>query len=92
MGAFPPNVTDTTIVHIRKVDNPRGMKDLRSILCEMLYTRFYLKVLVIRMREVIDKCVSEEQFGFVPGRSIMDNALVLVEVLHFLKCKRKGKK
>jgi len=33
-----------------------------------------------------------EQAAFVPSRSIMDNALTAFEILHYMKCKHKGKK
>lgn len=34
--------------------------------------------------------MSEEQSTFVPGRSIIDNALIAIELIHYLKCKKKG--
>lgn len=36
--------------------------------------------------------MSKEQSTFVPGRSIIDNALVVSKILHYLKCKRNGRK
>jgi hypothetical protein len=34
--------------------------------------------------------VSEEQSAFVEGRSILDNALIAIEVIHALKRKTRG--
>ncbi|PNY09255.1 ribonuclease H [Trifolium pratense] len=41
-------------------------------------------------KDCLDKCVSEEKSAFVEGRSIIDNALIAIEVVHALKRKTKG--
>jgi len=40
---------------------------------------------------VLDKCISINQSAFVPGRSILDNAMVAIEIVHYMKAKAKGK-
>lgn len=90
-GRFPTNLNDTNIVLIPKCDDPKTMKDLRPIsLCNVLY-KIVSKVLANRLRKVINKCISEEQSAFVEGRSILDNALIAIELIHYMKCKTKGK-
>nr|ABN08038.1 RNA-directed DNA polymerase (Reverse transcriptase) [Medicago truncatula] len=90
-GSFPPELNATHIVLAPKGDNPEYMKDLRPIsLCNVLY-KIISKVLANRLRPLIDKWISTEQAAFVPSRSIMDNAITAFEVLHCMKCKRKGK-
>ncbi|MCI64917.1 replication protein A 70 kDa dna-binding subunit, partial [Trifolium medium] len=37
------------------------------------------KLLANRLRDCLDKCVSEEQSAFIEGRSILDNALIAIE-------------
>lgn len=59
-------------------------------LCNIAY-KILAKALANRLAKVISKCVSEEQSTFVAGRSIIDNALIASEVVHYLKCKRNGK-
>jgi hypothetical protein len=84
-GYFPSSLNETNICLIPKCDNPISMKDMRPIsLCNVLY-KMVSKVLANRLKECIDKCVSEEQSAFVEGRSILDNALIAIEVLHSLK-------
>lgn len=84
---FSSVVNDTTIALIPKVDYPQGMKDYRPIsLCNVAY-KILSKVLANRLNEVLENCVSKEQLTFVPGRSIIGNALVAYENLHFMKSK-----
>ncbi|KAK2383934.1 hypothetical protein QL285_071338 [Trifolium repens] len=89
-GYFPSNLNDTNICLIPKCDNPTSMKELRPIsLCNVLY-KMVSKVLANRLKVCLDKCVGEEQSAFIEGRSILDNALIAIEVVHALKRKTKG--
>jgi len=48
------------------------------------------KVLVNRLKLIHHKCISDNQSAFVPDRSILDNAMVAIEILHFMKTKTQG--
>lgn len=66
------------------------MKDLRPIvLCNAVY-KIVAKVLANRLKGVLEEYISASQSAFVPGRSILDNALVAIEVIHYMKAKTKG--
>jgi hypothetical protein len=89
-GYFPTSLNDTNICLLPKCDNPVSMKDMRPIsLCNVLY-KMVSKLLANRMKRCLDKCVAEEQSAFVEGRSIIDNALIAIEVIHALQRKVKG--
>ncbi|CAJ2636477.1 unnamed protein product [Trifolium pratense] len=91
-GAFPPSLNSTNIALIPKGDSQASMKDWRPIsLCNVLY-KIVAKVLANRLKPILEKCISENQSAFVPGRSILDNATAAIEIIHYMKSKTKGKK
>ncbi|GAU23029.1 hypothetical protein TSUD_336770 [Trifolium subterraneum] len=91
-GFFPSSLNETNICLIPKCENPISMKDMRPIsLCNVLY-KVVSKLLANRLKGCLDKCVSEEQSAFVEGRSILDNALIAIEVIHALKRRTRGRK
>ncbi|KAK2438202.1 hypothetical protein QL285_023013 [Trifolium repens] len=91
-GFFPSSLNETNICLIPKCDNPTVMKDLRPIsLCNVLY-KMVSKVLANRLMYCLEKCVSEEQSAFIEGRSILDNALIVVEIINALKRRTRGRK
>jgi hypothetical protein len=91
-GYFPSSLNETNICLIPKCDNPASMKDLRPVShCNVLY-KMVSKLLANRIKACLEKCVSEEQSAFVEGTSILDNALIAIEVIHALKRKTKGRK
>jgi len=86
-GQFPPDLNITNIALIPKGSTQVSMKGWRPIaLCNVLY-KIILKVLANRLKKVLPKCIPDNQSAFVPGRSILDNAMVAIEVLHFMKAK-----
>ncbi|GAU34899.1 hypothetical protein TSUD_144300 [Trifolium subterraneum] len=91
-GFFPSSLNDTNICLIPKCENPVSMKDMRPIsLCNVLY-KMVSKLLANRLKMCLEKCVSEEQSAFIEGRSILDNALIAIEVIHALKRKTTGRR
>jgi hypothetical protein len=91
-GYFPSSLSETNICLIPKCENPTTMKDMRPIsLCNVLY-KMISKLLANRLKCCLEKCISEEQSAFIEGRSILDNALIAIEVLHALKRRTRGMK
>jgi len=89
-GQFPPDLNITNIALIPKGSSQVSMKDWRPIaLCNFLY-KIISKVLANRLKNVLSQCISDNQSAFVPGCSILDNAMVAIEVLYFMKAKTRG--
>lgn len=91
VGEFPPMFNDANIVFISKVDDPTLTQDLRpKALCNVIY-KIISKVLANRLKNVLHKYISAEKSTFVANRSILDNIMVAIEVIHHMKCKVQGK-
>ncbi|GAU34086.1 hypothetical protein TSUD_255820 [Trifolium subterraneum] len=89
-GYFPSTLNETNICLIPKCDSPQSVKDFRPIsLCNVLY-KMVSKLLANRLKHFLDKCISEEQSAFIEGRSIIDNALIAIEIIHTLKRRTRG--
>jgi len=89
-GHFPLDLNITNIALIPKGSMQVSMKDWRPIeLCIVLY-KIISKVLANRLKKVLLKCLSDNHSAFIPDRSILDNAMVAIEVLNFMKAKTRG--
>jgi len=72
----------TYIILISKVKGARTQEQYRPIsLCCTLY-KIVTRILVNRLKGVIDKMISPEHAAFVPGRSISDNILLAQELAY----------
>jgi hypothetical protein len=78
-GTLPPEINETVIVLIPKINDPVYLKDFRPIsLCNVIYK----VVAKCRLRPMLDSLISEYQSAFIPGRLITDNALIAFECFH----------
>jgi hypothetical protein len=67
------------------------IKQYRPICLLNVIYKIITKVLTRRLTKVATKIISENQTAFIPGRHILDGALILHEALHQLKVtKKKG--
>ncbi|KAL8146376.1 hypothetical protein AgCh_004207 [Apium graveolens] len=90
-GEILQGLNETNIILIPKKKNPTKVSDLRPIvLCNVLM-KVITKVLANRMKDMLEKVVSESQSAFIPGRLISDNIMVSYEIMHYLKKKKIGK-
>ncbi|OMO55679.1 reverse transcriptase [Corchorus capsularis] len=89
-GKLLKEMNATEIVLIPKVKRPEDVTQFRPIsLCNFTY-KIISKVLVNRMKPLMNVLVTENQSAFVEGRQIHDNVVIAQEVFHYLKLKKKG--
>lgn len=67
------------------------MTQLRPInLCNVTF-KLITKTIVNRLKTILPSIISPTQFSFVPGKSIIDNIVVVQELLHTMRCKPRSK-
>ena len=90
-GKLLKEVNHTLITLIPKVANPETTAHFRPIsLCNTVY-KIVAKILVNRMKPILQRIVHPAQSAFIPGRTIHDNILIAHEVVNKFK-HMKGKK
>jgi len=79
------------LVLLPKIKGANQIKQFRPICLLNVIYKIITKVLTIRLNSVINKVVSVAQTAFIPGRYILDGVLIIHEILHELRVrKRKG--
>ncbi|KAL0284166.1 UNVERIFIED_CONTAM: putative ribonuclease H protein [Sesamum radiatum] len=79
-GRLLKQVNTTILALIPKVRVPSLVSDFRPISCCNVLYKVITKIIVQRLRLVLDKMISPSQNAFVPGRSIGDNILLAQEM------------
>jgi len=83
---FPIN--STFIAMISKTNHPTSFSDFQPIsLCNLCY-KIITKIVARRIRPILYCTLSEEQFGFLKGRQILDAIGITQEFLHNIKEKK----
>ena len=89
-GKLLKQLNHTFIALIPKRENPTETQHFRPIsLCNTIY-KTISKIMVNRLRPLLDQLISPVQSAFIPGRSIHENIILTHEVMHKFR-KIKGK-
>ncbi|XP_051135512.1 uncharacterized protein LOC127254464 [Andrographis paniculata] len=86
---MPRSFTSTTIVLIPKVENPGEWSEYRPISLCNVTNKIVSKLVNMRLAKFLPKIVSPNQSGFVKGRSIYDNIVMAMEMVHDLNWRHK---
>ena len=86
-GKIPAVFNSTFIASIPKTDSPNSFDDFRPIsLCNFIYN-IIGKIISTRIRKILGRLISKEQFGFFPRRQIHEAVGIIQEGLHSIHCK-----
>lgn len=86
--SLDPEINQTHICFIPKIDSPTQVKDYRPIsLCNVAY-KIISKILADRLKPWLTFIISKYQSAFIPGMLITDNILIAHEILHSLQTKK----
>lgn len=89
-GRFVKDINNSIIALIPKKQKCTSFDDFRPIsLCNTLF-KIAAKVLANRLKPLLEKIISAEQNGFVPGREIADSILIISEAVHTLRSSKKA--
>ena len=88
LGSMPKKVNNSLIVLIPKISNPTTVNHFKLIkLCNVVY-KIILKLLVEKLRPLLDKIISPTQSAFILNKWIAENQIIVQEMLHSFKTRR----
>ncbi|VFQ85722.1 unnamed protein product [Cuscuta campestris] len=79
---MPKQMALSTIILIPKKENPSYSEDYRPICLSNFAAKIIPKIFATRLGNLLPKVISQEQGGFVKGRSINEQVLLAHEMLH----------
>ena len=90
-GSVWPSLNSTFIILIPKKYNPETFADFSPIfsLCNLIY-KLIAKVAASRLKPILDRFISAQQFGFLTNRQISEPLAITHEVLHTVKTRKKS--
>jgi len=86
-GKILKEINYTFITLIPKANAPTQIRQFRPISSCLTVYKIISKILVNRLRSLLDKIISPMQSTFIPGRSTHDNILLRHEIMHKFRTK-----
>ncbi|XP_058759392.1 uncharacterized protein LOC131632671 [Vicia villosa] len=88
-SSLAKSITSSFLALIPKSNNPLGLDDYRPICLVGSIHKIISKALAGRIKQVIGKVISSSQSAFVPGRQLLDGALVANELVDYASKEKK---
>jgi len=80
-------LNSTFLCLIPKREKAESLEDFRPISCCNLIYKLISKIILRRLRQMLNEIIKEEEFDFLHNRQIHDAVALAQEVLHFVKRK-----
>lgn len=87
---IPKYFSHSCLVLIPKVDHPSRFSEFRPISLSNFTSKIISKLLCLRLAPILPDLISENQSGFVKGRSISENIMLAQEITHSIKKPKPG--
>ncbi|XP_019240885.1 PREDICTED: uncharacterized protein LOC109220870 [Nicotiana attenuata] len=87
---LPKSVTHTNLVLLPKRKEIMTFADMRPISLSNFVNKIFSRVIHERLVEMLPNLISEEQAGFVKGRSIVENVLLTQEIITDIRLRTKA--
>jgi hypothetical protein len=89
MGSLPQySLNFRTIILLPKCVEPVTIQQDRPICLSNVSFKIFMKVIINRLTGVVHRVIQPTQSAFLPGRNIMEGAIILREIIHELHRKR----
>ena len=92
-NTIPCSWAKTKVILLPKTKSPKKCRDFRPIsLCTTIY-KLLTMILSIRLASIIPNIISDNQAGFIRGREMHDNIMLVQEIahsLHHLSLRKQG--
>lgn len=83
-------MTHTNLVLLPKKKDVQNFSDLRPISLSNFSNKIISRVIHERLVDIIPNIISDEQAGFVKGRSIAENVLLTQEIITDIRLRTKA--
>lgn len=90
-GHFSPNMNETIIKLIPKLDHPDKISQFQPIFLCNVVAKCIIKIIANKLKPLMTKLIGEPQSSFVPRRHGVDNIVLVQEIIHSMKI-MKGQK
>ncbi|WMV45633.1 hypothetical protein MTR67_039018 [Solanum verrucosum] len=87
---MPKFMSHVCLVLLPKKEQPNNFSDLRPISLSNFSNKIISKLLSMRLADIIPLLISDNQFGFVRGRSITESIMLAQEITHDIKRPKEG--
>ena len=87
---LPKYFSHACLVLLPKIDHPNKFSEFRPISLSNFSNKIIPKIFCFRLAGILPQFISENQSGFVKGRSIPENIMLAQEITHRIKQPNKG--